>query len=389
MKRAIWIVLDSVGIGAMPDSNAFGDGAVNTLSHTYTHCKSLDLTNMINFGLGNIDGIEVLPKSENPQGAFARLGELSQGKDTTTGHWEMVGVYTKEAFPTYPNGFPEEIMKPFEEQIGRGTLGNCPASGTAILEELGEEHMRTGFPIIYTSADSVFQIAAHEEVISVEELYKMCEIARNLLTGKHEVARVIARPFLGTPGNFVRTANRHDYAVMPPTPNLLSYCEEKGVPVYAVGKIEDIFNGQGITEAIHTKDNMNGVDVTLEFMRKYSEGLIFTNLVDFDMKWGHRRDPQSYGAGLEAFDKRLKDITDAMTEDDLLIITADHGCDPTAPGSDHTREYVPLLVIGDKVKKGVNLGTRNSFADIGQTLCEMFDLPKLPIGTSFLQAVTK
>lgn len=389
MKRAIWIVLDSVGIGAMPDSNVFGDGAVNTLSHTYTHCQSLDLKNMVNYGLGNIDGIEVLPKSEMPQGAFARLAELSQGKDTTTGHWEMIGVYTKEAFPTYPNGFPEEIMKPFEEAIGRGTLGNCPASGTAILEELGEEHMKTGFPIIYTSADSVFQIAAHEEVIPLEELYKMCEIARKLLTGKHEVARVIARPFLGTPGNFVRTANRHDYAIAPPTPNLLTYCEEKGVPVYAVGKIEDIFNGQGVTEAIHTKDNMNGVDVTLEFMKKHAEGLIFTNLVDFDMKWGHRRDPQSYGEGLEAFDRRLKDITDAMTEEDILIITADHGCDPTAPGTDHTREYVPLLVIGDKVKAGMNLGTRQSFADIGQTLCEMFGLPQLPIGTSFLQEIKK
>ena len=301
----------------------------------------------------------------------------------------MVGIYTKEAFPTYPNGFPEEVMKPFEEQIGRKTLGNCTASGTAILDELGEEHMKTGYPIIYTSADSVFQIAAHEEIISVEELYKMCEIARKILTGKHEVARVIARPFSGEPGNFVRTANRHDYAIAPPTPNLLTYCEEKCVPVYAVGKIEDIFNGVGITEAIHTKDNMNGVDITLEFMKKHSEGLIFTNLVDFDMKWGHRRDPQSYGQGLEAFDGRLKEIREAMNADDILIITADHGCDPTAPGTDHTREYVPLLVIGDKVKEGVNLGTRNSFADIGQTLCEMFGLPSLPIGKSFLKEVVK
>ena len=389
MKRAIWVVLDSVGIGAMPDAEAFGDGDVNTLSHTYTHCKNLNLNNMVNYGLGNIDGIEVLPKTEMPQGAFARLGELSQGKDTTTGHWEMVGIYTKEAFPTYPNGFPEEVMKPFEEQIGRKTLGNCTASGTAILDELGEEHMKTGYPIIYTSADSVFQIAAHEEIISVEELYKMCEIARKILTGKHEVARVIARPFSGEPGNFVRTANRHDYAIAPPTPNLLTYCEEKCVPVYAVGKIEDIFNGVGITEAIHTKDNMNGVDITLEFMKKHSEGLIFTNLVDFDMKWGHRRDPQSYGQGLEAFDGRLKEIREAMNADDILIITADHGCDPTAPGTDHTREYVPLLVIGDKVKEGVNLGTRNSFADIGQTLCEMFGLPSLPIGKSFLKEVVK
>ena len=389
MKRAIWIVLDSVGIGAMPDAHVFGDDAVNTLSHTYTHCNGLNLENMVQYGLGNIDGIEVLPKTDEPQGAFARLGELSKGKDTTTGHWEMVGIYTKEAFPTYPNGFPVEIMQPFETQIGRGTLGNCTASGTAILEELGQEHIQTGCPIIYTSADSVFQIAAHEEVIPLEELYKMCEIARNILVGKHEVARVIARPFLGKPGSFVRTANRRDYAIMPPTPNLLTLCEDKGVPVYAVGKIEDIFNGQGVTEAIHTKDNMDGVDVTLEFMSKYKEGLIFTNLVDFDMKWGHRRDVKGYGEGLEAFDKRLEDIRAAMTEDDILIITADHGCDPTAPGTDHTREYVPLLVIGDKVKPGTNMGTRESFADIGQTLCEIFGLPALPIGTSFLNIIKK
>lgn len=389
MKRAIWIVLDSVGIGAMPDSESFGDKGVNTLSHTYESNGGLDLANMVSYGLGNIEGIEALPKCNAPKGSFARLSELSKGKDTTTGHWEMIGIHTEVPFPTYPKGFPEEVMKPFEEAIGRGTLGNCTASGTAILDELGEEHMKTGYPIIYTSADSVFQIAAHEEVVPLEKLYEMCEIARKQLTGKHEVSRVIARPFVGKPGAFTRTPNRRDYAICPPTPNLLTYCEAHNVPVIGIGKIEDIFNKQGITEAIHTKDNEDGIRVTLECMDKYKEGIIFTNLVDFDMKWGHRRDPKSYGAGLEAFDKHLKEIVAAMNDEDMLIITADHGCDPTAPGTDHTREYVPLLVIGKQIKENNNLGTRHSFADIGQTLCEVFNLPKLSIGTSFLDKVQK
>ncbi|QEH69452.1 phosphopentomutase [Cellulosilyticum sp. WCF-2] len=389
MKRAIWIVLDSVGMGAMPDSKQYGDGDVNTIAHVYEHCNGLELNHMISYGLGNIEGMKALPKYESPKGSFARMSELSKGKDTTTGHWEMVGIYTEVPFPTYPNGFPEEIMKAFEEKIGRRTLGNCTASGTAIIEELGEEHVKTGYPIVYTSADSVFQIAAHESVISLEKLYEMCEIARNLLKGKHEVARVIARPFTGEEGHFTRTANRRDYAICPPKPNLLSYCEEGGVPVVAVGKIEDIFNSQGITEAIHTKDNNDGIAVTLECMTKHQEGLIFANLVDFDMKWGHRNDPASYGKGLEAFDKALPQIVEALKEEDILIITADHGCDPTAPGTDHTREYVPLLVIGKQIKEGINLGTRKSFADIGQTLCELFNLPQLKIGESFLKEVYK
>ena len=389
MKRAIWIVLDSVGMGAMPDSKQYGDGDVNTIAHVYAHCNGLELNHMIHYGLGNIEGMKELPQCEVPQGSFARMGELSKGKDTTTGHWEMVGIYTDVPFPTYPNGFPEEIMKAFEEKIGRQTLGNCTASGTAIIEELGEEHVKTGKPIIYTSADSVFQIAAHESVIPLEKLYEMCEIARELLHGEHEVARVIARPFTGEVGAFTRTANRHDYAICPPKPNLLSYCEEKNVPVIAVGKIEDIFNAQGITTAIHTKDNENGIAVTLDCMAKYKEGLIFTNLVDFDMKWGHRNDPQSYGKGLEAFDKALPQLVSALNEEDILIITADHGCDPTTPGTDHTREYVPLLVIGKNVKAGIDLGTRKSFADIGQTLCELFELPQLKIGESFLKEVCK
>ena len=389
VKRAIWIVLDSVGMGAMPDSEQYGDKNVNTIVHTYNASNGLDLKNMIQYGLGNIEGMETLPKAEMPKGSFARLGELSKGKDTTTGHWEMVGVYTKEPFPTYPNGFPKEVMDAFEEAIGTKTLGNCTASGTAIIEELGEEHVRTGYPIIYTSSDSVFQIAAHEEVIPLERLYEMCEIARKILSGKHEVARVIARPFIGEVGSFTRTPNRHDYAISPPAPNLLTYCEEAKVPVIAVGKIEDIFNKQGVSVAIHTKDNSDGIKTTLECMEKYKEGLIFTNLVDFDMKWGHRRNAEAYGKGLEAFDAALPQIVEAMEEEDLLIITADHGCDPTAPGTDHTREYVPLLVIGNLVKEGTNLGTRNSFADIGQTLCTYFGLPSLEIGESFLENIMK
>lgn len=389
MKRAIWIVLDSVGIGAMPDSKNYGDNDVNTLEHVYKYANGLALDHMISYGLGNIEGVTVLPKVDAPKGSFARLAELSKGKDTTTGHWEMIGVFTEVPFPTYPNGFPAEVMEAFEEAIGTKTLGNCTASGTTIIEELGEAHVKTGYPIVYTSADSVFQIAAHESVIPLERLYEMCEIARKILSGKHEVARVIARPFEGEVGHFARTSNRRDYAISPPTPNLLTYCESAHIPVIAVGKIEDIFNKQGVTEAIHTKSNADGIKVTLECMSKHKEGLIFTNLVDFDMKWGHRRDADSYGKGLEEFDRALPEIVAAMQEDDLLFITADHGCDPTAPGTDHTREYVPLLVIGKGVKEGIDLKTRKSFADIGQTICEYFELPSLKIGESFLKTIQK
>lgn len=389
MKRAIWIVLDSVGMGAMPDSEQYGDKNVNTIAHTYEAANGLNLKHLVEYGLGNIEGMKALPMTSEPKGSFARLGELSKGKDTTTGHWEMIGVLTNVPFPTYPNGFPKEVMDAFEDAIGTKTLGNCTASGTAIIEELGEEHVKTGYPIIYTSADSVFQIAAHQDVIPLEKLYKMCEIARKILSGKHEVARVIARPFTGEVGNFTRTSNRRDYAISPPTPNLLTNCEAAKVPVIAVGKIEDIFNQQGVSVAIHTKDNADGIQTTLDCMEKYPEGLIFTNLVDFDMKWGHRRNPELYGKGLEAFDAALPKIIKAMKEEDILIITADHGCDPTAPGTDHTREYVPLLVIGKGIKEGMNLGTRKSFADIGETLCKYFGLPSLKIGESFLESIQK
>lgn len=389
MNRVIWIVLDSVGMGEMPDSAIYGDQGVNTIAHVYEHNKGLNLPNLIQLGLGNIDGMKALGRCENPIGAYARLAELSKGKDTTTGHWEMIGIHTQVPFPTYPNGFPKEIMDIFEERIGRKTLGNCTASGTAILDELGEEHMRTGYPIVYTSADSVFQIAAHEEIIPLEKLYEMCEIAREILTGEHEVSRVIARPFIGEPGNFTRTPHRHDYAVMPPKENLLVYAKEKGLDVIAIGKISDIFAGEGITYATHTKSNEEGILKTIEQIKQPSEGLIFTNLVDFDMKWGHRNDPVNYGKGLEEFDRYLPRIIDAMSSDDLLIITADHGCDPTTPGTDHTREYVPLLVYSKTFKQGSNLGTRNSFADIGQTIGDLFKLPKLQIGESFYKQLVE
>ena len=387
MKRVIWIVLDSVGIGAMPDAHLYGDGVVNTLEHVYEYNKGLNIPNLTALGLGNIEGLTKLEKAQNPTGMYARIEEQSKGKDTTTGHWEMVGIYTEVPFPTYPEGFPPEIMEVFETAVGTKTLGNCPASGTAILDELGEEHMKTGYPIIYTSADSVFQIAAHEEIIPLEKLYEMCEKARNILIGEHEVSRVIARPFLGTPGNFTRTPHRHDYAITPPKENLLAYAKDKGLEVIGVGKIPDIFNGLGITKHLKSSDNEQGVQQTIKAMAEDSEGIIFTNLVDFDMKWGHRNEPESYGKGLEAFDAQLPALMEAMKEEDLLIITADHGCDPTTPGTDHTRESVPMIVYSKQFKQGMDLGVRKSFADMGQTISELFGLQKLEIGTSFYEQV--
>ena len=322
-------------------------------------------------------------------GCFGKSRERSNGKDTTTGHWEMVGIYTKDAFPTYPNGFDDEIMKEFLEKTNlSGYLGNKVASGTAIIEELGQEHRKTGYPIIYTSADSVFQIAAHEEVIPLNRLYEICEVARKMLKGSHQVARVIARPFVGEKGSFVRTANRRDYSISPSSPNVLTILRDYGLLVAGVGKIEDIFNKVGITEAVHTKDNIDGVEQTLEFMKENREGLIFTNLVEFDSKWGHRRDVKGYYEGLVEFDKRLPAMIEAMGEEDILIINADHGCDPTFKGTDHTREYIPVLVYGKGLKKNVDLGVRDTFADIGQTILEYFNLPKGNLlGEGFLKEI--
>lgn len=389
IKRVIFIVLDSVGIGALPDADKYGDVGANTMGHVAKFNGGLKLPNMEALGLGNIDNIENLNSVNNPIGVFGRLHEASNGKDTVTGHWEMVGVKSEVAFPTYPNGFPDELIKMFEEKTGRKVIGNKPASGTAILDELGEEHMKTGALIVYTSADSVFQIAAHEEIVPLEDLYKYCEIAREMLTGEYSVARVIARPFLGTSRNFTRTPNRRDYALLPPHKTALDILKDKGVRVMAVGKIEDIFSGMGITDAVHTKDNMDGVDKTLDYMRNSDSGLIFTNLVDFDMKWGHRNDAKAYGEGLEAFDLRLKEIMDTMTDEDVLFVTADHGCDPTFPGTDHTREYVPFLAYGKQLKSGHNLGTKAGFYTIGQTILDIFNADKLENGESILTELLK
>lgn len=387
IDRVIWMVLDSAGIGELPDAAEYGDEGSNTIGNIAEAVGGLNLPNMERLGLGHIDGVEEIKKSSLIDGCYGRFAELSKGKDTTTGHWEMTGIVLEQAFPTYPKGFPQDVIKAYEELIGTKVIGNKPASGTAILDELGEEHMETGYPIVYTSADSVFQIAAHEEIIPLEKLYEMCEKARELLKGEHAVARVIARPFLGRPGSFTRTPNRRDFSLMPIYETVLDKLKEKAINVMAVGKIEDIFCGQGITEAVHTKDNMDGVDKTLEYMKSDKKGLIFTNLVDFDMKWGHRNDYKAYGEGLEAFDKRLGEILEQMKDSDILFITADHGCDPTTPSTDHSREYVPFLAYGSSLKKNVNLGTRKTFADMGQTIAEIFELEPIKNGESFLEEI--
>lgn len=389
IKRVILIILDSVGMGALPDADKYGDVGADTIGHVAKFNGGLKLPNMESIGLGLIEGIQNINKVSNPLGCYGKFYEASNGKDTVTGHWEMVGVKSEIPLPTYPNGFPAEIIKEFEEKTGRKVIGNKPASGTEILDELGEEQLKTGSLIVYTSADSVFQIAAHEDIIPIEELYKYCEIAREMLTGDNAVARVIARPYLGEPGNFIRTSNRKDYALLPPHATALDKLQEAGVKVMAVGKIEDIFSGKGIYSAVHTKDNMDGVDKTLDYMKTEKEGLIFTNLVDFDMKWGHRNDPKSYGKGLEDFDVRLKEIMQNMESDDILFITADHGCDPTYPGTDHTREYVPFLAYGEPLKKGYNLGTKVGFFNMGQTICDIFNSEKIINGDSFLGEILK
>jgi len=387
IDRVIWIVLDSVGMGEMPDAENFGDVGSNTIGNISKAVGGLNLPNMTKLGLGNIENIKGVDKCEIPIGCYARFREASNGKDTTTGHWEMGGVVSEVAFPTYPNGFPSDIIEKFEKLTGRKIIGNKPASGTAVLDELGEEQMKNGSVIVYTSADSVFQIAANEKVVPLEELYKMCEMAREMLDGEHAVARVIARPFVGEPGNFSRTPNRRDFSLIPPYDTVLNKIKNSGLEVIGVGKIEDIFCGQGITEAVHTQDNMDGVNKTLEYIKQDNKGLIFTNLVDFDMKWGHRNDFKAYANGLEEFDVRLKEIIDAMKDTDILFITADHGCDPTMPGTDHSREHVPFLAYGKNLKENIDLGTRNSFADMGQTIAEILNVEKIKNGESFLKLI--
>ncbi|MFN6964197.1 MAG: phosphopentomutase [Pyrinomonadaceae bacterium] len=383
-QRICLIVLDSAGIGEMPDAAAWGDAGADTLGNIFKGRK-VNVPNLQSLGLGNIRPLENLPAIEDPIGSYGKCALKSNGKDTTTGHWEMAGIVLKKAFPTYPNGFPSDVVDRFiSEARVPGILGNVPASGTEIIKELGEEHVRTGKPIVYTSADSVFQIAAHEEVVPVERLYEMCEIARRILDGEHKVGRVIARPFVGqTASDFKRTENRHDYAVPPPRENLLPMLADAGLDVVCIGKIASIYDGLGVTRDLVAKNNEQAIDQTINALNDESRGLIFSNLVDFDMLYGHRRDPEGYARALEHFDARLPDIFAAMRASDLLVITADHGNDPTYRGSDHTREYAPLLVYGKSAKAGVNLGTRESLADIGQTIAENFGL-ELKDGESFL-----
>ncbi|MFO7248072.1 MAG: phosphopentomutase [Bacillota bacterium] len=383
-SRIFLIVLDSVGIGALPDAADYGDEGANTLGHI-AETVGLSLPNLAALGLGNIASVKGIPPAASPKAHYGKMAEISAGKDTTTGHWELMGIHTKVPFKTYPNGFPPELIAEFERRIGRKVLGNKPASGTVIIEELGEEHMRTGAVIVYTSADSVFQVAAHEEVIPLDELYRICEIARELtLRDEYAVTRVIARPFVGKPGAFVRTANRRDYSVKPPAPTVMNRLADAGYDVIALGKISDIYAGEGVTEAIKTASNEDGVDKLLEVARRSFRGLAFLNLVDFDAKYGHRRDPEGYAQALEAFDRRVPEILGALSEGDLLVITADHGNDPTHHGTDHTREYVPLLVWYPALRDGRNLGLRETFADVGATVADNFGVTPPAIGRSFL-----
>ena len=391
INRVIWIVLDSVGVGEAPDSKDFGDVGVDTFGHTYKANNGLNIPNLISLGIGKIDGIDYIdnPSDDKIIGVYGKLQEKSAGKDTTIGHWEMTGIYSPNPFPTFPNGFSDETNAEIIKRANLpGILCNEPASGTEVINRLGDEMVKSGKPIIYTSADSVYQIAAHEDVISLDRLYDICQIARDYLQGDLGVARVIARPFIGENGHYVRTSNRRDFSLAPSKDNILNRIrDDKGLGVYAVGKIEDIFAGEGISEAVHTKDNMDGVDKTIEYMRQDNKGLIYTNLVEFDSAWGHRRDAAKYGKGLEDFDSRLPEIFDAMRDDDILIITADHGCDPTYTGTDHTREYVPVLMYGKKLKKNVNLHTGDTYADIAQTIAEIFNTRKTQIGTSRLKDI--
>jgi len=381
------MVLDSAGIGEMPDAADWGDAGADTIGHIL-ESRRVDLPNLQRLGLGNIRTLKGLAAVDRPTGSYGKCTLKSNGKDTTTGHWEMAGIILKTGFPTFPQGFPPRIIDEFVSKAAvPGILGNYPASGTEIIKELGEEHVRTGKPIVYTSADSVFQIAAHEEVVPIDRLYEICEIARNILHGDDEVARVIARPFLGsTADNFKRTENRHDYAVPPPNDNLLPQMNDAGLDVVCIGKIASIYDSMGVTEDLTAKNNEQTIDQTINALNVDSRGLIFSNLVDFDMLYGHRRDTEGYAKALEHFDNRLPEIVDALDEHDLLIMTADHGNDPTKDGSDHTREYVPLLVYGKKAKAGVNLGTRQSLSDIGQTIAENFGL-QIADGVSFLNDV--
>ncbi len=385
-NRILLLVLDGAGIGEMPDAAEWGDAGSDTFGHIL-ESRTVRLPNLQSIGLGNIRPLKGLGPVMNPRGAFGKCALRSNGKDTTTGHWEMAGIVLNRAFPTYPEGFPAPIIDRFVRETDvPGILGNIPASGTEIIKQLGEEHVKTGKPIVYTSADSVFQIAAHEEIIPLDHLYEICEIARRLLDGENKVGRVIARPFLGVPGSFYRTENRHDYAVPPPRENLLPALADEGLDVVCIGKIASIYDSMGVTQDLTAKNNEQSINQTIKALQDKSRGMIFSNLVDFDMLYGHRRDTEGYARALEHFDNRLSEIESAMGDDDLMIITADHGNDPTFPGTDHTREYAPLIVYGKRARAGVDLETRASLADIGQTIADNFGL-SLTAGESFLRQI--
>ena len=387
-ERIIWIVLDSVGIGELPDAAEYDDAGRNTLGHI-AKSRALRLPNLVRLGLANIAPLDHLTPPANPEGCYGKGATHSPGKDTTTGHWEMAGIWLPHAFPVYKHGFPRELIEQFEGAIGRKTIGNKPASGTEIIKELGEEHVRTGFPIVYTSGDSVFQIAAHEDVIPIAELYRMCEIARKMLDGPHKVGRVIARPFTGAPGNFLRTERRHDYAVEPPHPMLMDVLVERNVPIFGIGKIHDIYNGRGVGRYITTRNNIDGMQKLHATLGEQKTGLVFANLVDFDMLYGHRKDVEGFAKSLEEFDVLLAPLLRAMAPRDLLMITADHGCDPDPawPTTDHSREYVPIVTFSPSGKHGVNLGVRDTLADMGQTIAENFG-GTIPHGKSFLPMIS-
>jgi phosphopentomutase len=387
-ERIIWIVLDSVGIGALPDATDYDDVGRDTLGHI-AKSRPLALPNLVSLGLANIAPLAHLTASARPEGCYGKGATHSPGKDTTTGHWEMAGIWLPQAFPVYKHGFPRELIEQFERAIGRKTIGNKPASGTEIIKELGEEHVRTGLPIVYTSGDSVFQIAAHEDVIPIAELYRMCEIARKMLDGPNKVGRVIARPFTGAPGNFRRTERRHDYAVEPPRPMLMDVLVERKIPIFGIGKIHDIYNGRGVDRYVTTKNNADGMQKLHATIGEQNSGLIFANLVDFDMLYGHRKDVEGFAKSLEEFDALLAPLLQALGSRDLLMITADHGCDPDPawPTTDHSREYVPIVTYSPAGKRGVNLGIRDTLADMGQTIAENFG-GAITHGKSFLQQIS-
>jgi phosphopentomutase len=386
--RCAVVVLDGLGVGELPDADRYGDRGSATLQNTARAVGGLELPNLQRLGLGNIVPVQGVPPAESPAGCFGRMAERSPGKDSTTGHWELMGVHLDRPFPTYPQGFPPEVIEAFERAIGTRTLGNRPASGTQIIEELGPEHLRTGYPIVYTSADSVFQVAAHEEVIPVERLYEICRRAREILQGEHAVSRVIARPFVGRPGAFVRTGRRRDFSLEPPKPTVLDRLVEEGYPVWAVGKVADLFAGRGITRSLPSQDDVDGVRQTARALRELERGLVFATLVDLDTRYGHRNDPVGYARDLQAIDAALPELLAALRPGDLLVLTADHGNDPTTPSTDHSREYVPLLVHGPGLRAGVDLGLRETFSDVGATVAEALGVRWDGPGRSFLRELT-